>query len=203
MIAYLRGTVLEKMDGTMLVLLAGDVGYAVTVPVSTYGMLPEPGEAVELRIYTKVSEDSIALYGFATAVEKKAFEKLIGVNGVGPALAVKVLSGMTVEHLVDSVRAGDVAGLTKVKGLGKKTAERLIMELRDKVEDLPGWGKAGVAAVGGMGRDFSPLERDVLSALINLGSPAAAAEEAVVKAKEVVKGADFELLFRKSLELVR
>ncbi len=203
MIAYLRGTVLEKVGGTAVVVLAGDVGYEVTVPVSTYAALPDAGGPVELRIYTKVSEDSIALFGFRTAVEKKAFEKLISVSGVGPVLAVKVLSGMAVETLVDCLRAEDVASLTKVKGLGKKTAERLIVELKDKVDDLPGGGAAVAKKASGPSRDFSPLERDVLSALINLGSPAAVAEEAVAKAKDSVKGADFELLFRKSLELVR
>lgn len=204
MIAYLRGTVLEKVGGTAVVVLAGEVGYEVTVPVSTYAALPDAGGPVELRIYTKVSEDSIALFGFRTAIEKKAFEKLISVSGVGPVLAVKVLSGMAVETLVDCLRGEDVASLTKVKGLGKKTAERLIVELKDKVDDLPGGGGVAVAKkASGPSRDFSPLERDVLSALINLGSPAAVAEEAVAKAKDSVKGADFELLFRKSLELVR
>jgi Holliday junction DNA helicase RuvA len=202
MIAYLRGTVLEKSGGSVVV-LAGDVGYEVTVPISSYAAIPEEGQEVRLRIYTKVSEDSIALYGFLTQVEKRAFEKLISVSGIGPALAVKVLSGISVEGLVGCLASGDVAALTKIPGVGKKTAERMIVELKDKLEDLPagvGGKKAGPVKAS---RNFSPLEEDVLSALLNLGSPEAAAEEAVKRAKEMVKGADFEGLFRKSLELVR
>jgi len=201
MIAYLRGTMLEKNGGTVVV-LAGDVGYEVTVPISTYAGLGEEGAPVSLRIYTKVSEDSISLFGFSSAVEKLVFERLIAVSGIGPSLAVKVLSGISTGDLVDCLRAGDVLRLTKIQGVGKKTAERMILELKDKLGDLPGTSGAGPKPAGPSG-NFSPLERDVLSALMNLGSPAAKAEEAVAKAKEVVLSADFEALFRKSLELVR
>lgn len=201
MIAYLRGTMLEKNGGTVVV-LAGDVGYEVTVPISTYAGLGEEGAPVSLRIYTKVSEDSISLFGFSSAVEKLVFERLIAVSGIGPSLAVKVLSGISTGDLVNCLRAGDVLRLTKIQGVGKKTAERMILELKDKLGDLPGTSGAGPKPTGPSG-NFSPLERDVLSALMNLGSPAAKAEEAVAKAKEVVLSADFEALFRKSLELVR
>jgi holliday junction DNA helicase RuvA len=199
MIAYLKGTVLEKSAGTVIV-LAGGVGYEVDVPVSTYSALPEAGTEVSLRIYTKVSEDAISLYGFLTALEKRAFEKLIGVSGIGPSLAVKVLSGIAVENLVACIRGGDVASLTRVPGIGKKTAERMIVELKDKMEELP-------SALGTISAkkesNFTPLEQDVLSALINLGSNALAAEQAVSKAKGSVSGPNFEELFRKSLELIR
>lgn len=203
MIAYLRGSVLEKSGGSVI-LLAGGVGYAVTVPVSTYSALPDAGKEAELRIYTKVSEDSIALYGFLTTVEKRAFEKLITVSGIGPSLAVKVLSGVAVENLVGCLRSGDVASLTRIPGIGKKTAERMVVELKDKLDDLP--SAPGIAVTRketGPIASFSPLERDVLSALVNLGSNAAAAEQAVAKAKATVTGANFEELFRKSLELIR
>lgn len=199
MIAYLKGTVLEKSGGTVIV-LAGGVGYEVDVPVSTYTAIPDVGTEVSLRIYTKVSEDAISLYGFLTALEKRAFEKLIGVSGIGPSLAVKVLSGIAVENLVACIRGGDVASLTRVPGIGKKTAERMIVELKDKLEELPSTPGKPVARKES---SFTPLEEDVLSALINLGSNAAAAEQAVLKAKGTVLGPNFEELFRKSLELIR
>ena len=200
MIAYLQGTVLEKAGGTVI-LMVGGVGYEVVVPVSTYTAVPDPGQQIALRIYTKVSEDDIALFGFLTAIEKRAFERLISVSGVGPSLAVKVLSGIAVETLVACIRGGDILSLTRVPGIGKKTAERIIVDLKDKLDDLPS-GAMPAKAVGAAS-NFSPLEADVLSALINLGSPAAAAEAAVGKAKGLVTGADFEALFRKSLEMVR
>ncbi len=200
MIAYLQGTVLEKAAGTVIV-MANGVGYEVVVPISTYSAVPDPGQQVALRIYTKVSEDDIALFGFLTAIEKRAFERLISVSGVGPSLAVKVLSGIAVESLVACIRGGDIASLTLVPGIGKKTAERIIVDLKDKLDDLPS-GPAN-NRISTPSNNFSPLEADVLSALINLGSPAAAAEVAVGKAKGLVTGADFEALFRKSLELVR
>jgi len=198
MIAYLRGTLLEKAAGTVIV-LAGGVGYEVDVPISTYTALPDPGLEVNLRIYTKVSEDAISLYGFLTAIEKRAFERLISVSGIGPSLAVKVLSGIAVESLVACLRGGDVASLTRIPGIGKKTAERMIVELKDKMDDLP----SGPGATIRKESNLSPLEQDVLSALINLGSNAAAAEQAVVKAKVTVTSPNFEELFRKSLDLVR
>jgi Holliday junction DNA helicase RuvA len=198
MIAYLRGTLLEKTAGTVIV-LAGGVGYEVDVPISTYTALPDTGVEVSLRIYTKVSEDAISLYGFLTAIEKRAFERLISVSGIGPSLAVKVLSGIAVESLVACLRGGDVASLTRIPGIGKKTAERMIVELKDKMEDLP----SGPGSVVRKASNLSPLEQDVLSALINLGSNPAAAEQAVLKAKATVTSPNFEELFRKSLELVR
>ena len=200
MIAYLRGTVLEKAAGTVIVLVNG-VGYEVDVPISTYTAVPDPGQEVSLRIYTKVSEDAISLYGFLTAIEKRAFERLITVSGIGPSLAVKVLSGIAVENLVACIRGGDTVSLTRVPGIGKKTAERIIVDLKDKLDDLPSGAMAQRESA--LSHQFSPLEADVLSALINLGSPAAAAEQAVAKAKGMVAGTDFEALFRKSLELVR
>lgn len=200
MIAYLKGSVLEKTGGRLILDVQG-VGYDVVVPVSTYSAIGDVGAPAELRIYTQVREDAISLYGFATLLEKQAFERLINVSGIGPSVAVKILSGASVPSLVNAIRSSDTVSLTRVPGVGKKTAERIIVELKDKFDDLvPSLGSAKPV---GPKSDFSPLESDVLSALLNLGSSPAAAEDAVAKAKKVVSGADFEALFRKALELVR
>ena len=203
MIALLRGTLLEKHPNQAIV-EAGGVGYDVTIPVSTFTHLPEAGSEVRLRIHTHVREDALSLYGFLTQDEKALFEKLIGVSGIGPGLAVKVLSGMAAPDLVLAIQRGEVERLVRIPGVGKKTAERMVLELRDK---LP----AG-AAVGPGGESqlpagaLLPVDQDVLSALLNLGCARPQAEAAVRKAK--AGGApsgpdDFEPLFRRALELVR
>jgi Holliday junction DNA helicase RuvA len=200
MIAYLEGVLHEKTNDAVIV-LAGGVGYEVHTPLGTLSQMPGVGERVQLRIYTQVREDAITLFGFSTKEEKAMFEKLISVSGIGPSLGVKILSGMPVENLVISVRAGDVASLTRIPGVGKKTAERLVVELRDKMQEFA--VSAGMPSKAATVSSLSPLETDVVSALINLGSAPAVAEQAVAKAKEAVKGADFEALFRRALELVR
>ncbi len=201
MIAYLEGVLHEKGSDSAIV-LAGGVGYEVHIPLSTYSRLPLTGERVQLRVYTQVREDALVLFGFSTREEKAMFEKLISVSGIGPSLAVKILSGMAVESLVISVRQGDVAGLTKISGVGKKTAERLVVELRDKMQEFA--VEAGLPPRHSAAPTrLSPLELDVVSALVNLGSAPAVAEAAVSKAKDILPAADFEALFRKSLELVR
>lgn len=200
MIAYLRGTILEKQPNQVIV-DAGGVGYDVTIPVSTYTSLPEAGQEVRLRVYTVVREDAISLFGFLTKEEKALFEKLISVSGIGPKLAVTVLSGVNPGDLVASIRGGEVARLVRVPGIGKKTAERLVLELRDKLEGiLPGAVSSTPAAPAPV---LSVLEQDVLSALLNLGCQRAAAETAVRKARGEGLPAEFEPLFRRSLELVR
>ncbi len=171
------------------------------VPVSTAAALPGAGQRVQLRIYTQVREDAIVLFGFVTREEKAMFEKLISVSGIGPALGIKILSGMPVENLVLAVRSGDLASLTRISGVGKKTAERLVVELRDKMQEFA--VSAGLPAKNSPATSLSPLELDVVSALVNLGSAPPLAEQAVAKAKGMVAGADFEALFRKALELVR
>jgi len=197
MIAHLRGTLLEKHPNQAVV-EAGGVGYDVAIPISTYSALPEAGREVTLRIYTHVREDTLALFGFLTREEKLLFERLISVSGIGPKLAITVLSGLPAADLSAAVRAGDVNRLTRIPGVGKKTAERIVLELRDK---LPASAEAAAAAPGA-GAALSPLDQDVLSALLNLGCPPAAAETAVRKAK--ADGlTEFEPLFRRSLELVR
>lgn len=198
MIAQLRGLLLEKHPNQAIV-EAGGVGYDVTIPVSTYTNLPDAGAEVRLRIHTHVREDALSLYGFLTADEKALFEKLIGVSGIGPTLAVKVLSGVRAADLVHALRGGEVDRLVRIPGVGKKTAERMVLELRDKLPAITGEEPATPAA-----ESLAPVEQDVLSALLNLGCARPQAEAAVRKAKTTgAAPADFEPLFRRALELVR
>ena len=196
MIALLRGTLLEKHPNQAIV-ETGGVGYDVTIPVSTFTKLPEPGQEVRLRIHTHVREDALALYGFLTVDEKALFEKLIGVSGIGPSLAIKILSGMAATDLIGSIRRGEVDRLVRIPGIGKKTAERMLLELRDKLAAPAGEEAAPPVA------SLSEVDQDVLSALLNLGCARPHAEAAVRKAKAAGAPADFEQLFRKALELVR
>ncbi len=197
MIAHLRGVLLEKHPNQAVV-EAGGVGYDVTIPVSTYSALPEPGAEVRLRIHTHVREDTLALYGFATEEEKALFERLITVSGIGPRLAITVLSGLPVTELYAAIRGGAVERLLRIPGVGRKTAERIVLELREKLPATPAAARETVAA-GAM----SAVEQDVLSALVNLGCTAAAAEAAVRKARAAGTPEEFEPLFRRALELVR
>lgn len=197
MIAHLRGVLLEKHPNQAIV-EAGGVGYDVTIPVSTYSALPEPGSEVRLKIHTHVREDTLALYGFASDEEKALFERLITVSGIGPRLAITVLSGLPVAELYASIRGGAVERLLRIPGVGRKTAERIVLELREKLPAAP--GAAREAAPAGA---LSPVEQDVLSALVNLGCTAAAAEAAVRKARASGAPEEFEPLFRRALELVR
>jgi Holliday junction DNA helicase RuvA len=196
MIALLRGVLLEKHPNQAIV-ETGGVGYDVTIPVSTFTRLPEPGAEVRLRIHTHVREDALALYGFLTQDEKSLFEKLIGVSGIGPTLAVKILSGLAAPDLINFIRGGEVEHLVRIPGVGKKTAERMVLELRDKLpaatSEEPGTPAAALLAV----------DQDVLSALLNLGCGRSQAEAAVRKAKAAGAAAEFEPLFRRALELVR
>jgi len=132
MIAYLRGTILEKHPNQVIV-DAGGVGYDVTIPISTYSALPEAGHEVRLRIHTHVREDALSLYGFLSQDEKMLFERLITVSGIGPKVAVTVLSGLAIGELIAAIRGGEVDQLVRIPGIGKKTAERIVLELKDKV----------------------------------------------------------------------
>lgn len=205
MIALLRGVLIEKHPNQAIV-ETGGVGYDVTIPVSTFTRLPEPGKEVRLRIHTHVREDALALYGFFTQDEKALFEKLIGVSGIGPTLAVKILSGLAAPDLINFIRRGEVERLVRIPGVGKKTAERMVLELRDK---LPAGGPFGPGEEPGApaADTLSSVDQDVLSALLNLGCGRPQAEAAVRKAKAagaVPSGsAEFEPLFRRALELVR
>ena len=181
MIALLRGVLVEKHPNQAIV-EAGGVGYDVTIPISTFTHLPDAGAEVRLRIHTHVREDALALYGFLTAEEKTLFEKLIGVSGIGPTLAVKVLSGLAAPDLIRAIQRGEVDRLVRIPGVGKKTAERMVLELRDKLPAVA--AEAGDAAAPPAA--LSAIDQDVLSALLNLGCARPQAETAVRKAKAAV-----------------
>ncbi|HXZ29293.1 MAG TPA: Holliday junction branch migration protein RuvA [Terriglobales bacterium] len=192
MIAHLRGRIVAKHPNQVIV-EAGGVGYDVNITIPTFSELPAAGSEVALHIHTHVREDALALYGFLRAEEKRLFERLIAVSGIGPKLAVTILSGMAAEAMVAAIRDNDVAQLTRIPGIGKKTAERMVLELRDKLEGLAAAPAAPKA---------SPLEEDVLSALVNLGYQRAAAERALARLASNGKGDSFEKLFRDTLALL-
>lgn len=196
MFAQLRGVLLEKHPNQAIVEVGG-VGYDVTIAVSTYSKLPDAGAEVRLKIHTHVREDALALYGFLTDAEKALFEKLIAVSGIGPSLAVKVMSGMEAKELVGAIRRNETERLVRIPGVGKKTAERIILELRDKLPPVAGEEQTAAAPAMGV------VEQDVMSALLNLGCARPAAEAAVRKAKATGGEMEFEPLFRRALELVR
>ncbi|HTP67766.1 MAG TPA: Holliday junction branch migration protein RuvA [Dongiaceae bacterium] len=195
MIGLLRGRLLEKRPN-QVILDVGGVGYLVAVPLSTFAALGELHGEVTLLIHTHVREDALALYGFLSAREKHLFELLLGASGVGPSLALKILSGMNVEELVPAIRTGDLARLTKIPGVGRKTAERMVVELKDKLEAVAAEAEKPAAA--------SPagVEADVRSALINLGYDERTAEAAVKEAKGQAGTGSFEKLLRASLSAV-
>ena len=195
MIGLLRGRLLEKRPN-QVILDVGGVGYLVAVPLSTFAALGELHADLTLLIHTHVREDALALYGFLSAREKHLFELLLGASGVGPTLALKILSGMNVEELVPAIHTGDVARLTKIPGVGRKTAERMVVELKDKLETVAVEAEKPAAA--------SPagVEADVRSALINLGYDERTAEAAVKEAKSQAGVANFEKLLRVSLTAV-
>jgi Holliday junction DNA helicase RuvA len=196
MIAHLRGKLIYKQPSQAIV-EAGGVGYDVTISVPTYTALPEVGQEASLHIYTQVSADQIALFGFLDREEKRLFERLITVGGVGPKLAIKMLSGLSVERTVQAIRGQDHAQLTRIPGVGKRLAERLVVELKDKLEDFAVAPSQTVVRGG--------VAEDVLSALVNLGYQRASAEkaieQAVAKEKEIV--GDFDGLFRGALKVIR
>jgi Holliday junction DNA helicase RuvA len=187
MIARLTGTLAEKSPGRMIVEVQG-VGYDVQVPLSTFYVAGEPGDSVVLRVHTHVREDVIALYGFATALEQQIFERLISVSGIGPKLALAVLSGIEPPDLVRAIRAQDVARLTAIPGVGKKTAERIGLELKDR---MPQSAQAAAEAAK-PGSPEDQLRADLLSALLNLGYQRVPAERAIEKELSTSPDARFE-----------
>jgi len=193
MIAQLRGTLGDKRPNQVLVDVGG-VGYLVHVPLSTFYALGDLHSNVTLLIHTQVREDSISLYGFLSSREKHLFELLISASGVGPVLALKILSGMSVDDLVPAVRTGDLARLTRIPGVGRKTAERMVVELRDKLAAMesPEGARQPVTTPGTAG--------DVVSALLNLGYEQRAAEQAVERAKIDGATETFEDLLRATLQ---
>jgi Holliday junction DNA helicase RuvA len=199
MIAHLRGAVLEKSPGRV-VLDCNGVGYEAAVSIPTFAALPEAGAVVSLFIHTHVREDQLALYGFSSTNEQRLFEKLLSISGVGPRLALTILSGLEPERLIAAIRSSDHAMLTRIPGVGKKTAERVTLELKDKLDQLAAGAPIVSAATGGI------VGGDVLSALENLGYPRAAAEKAVAKVLESNSDAanlEFEALFRAAMAAVR
>jgi Holliday junction DNA helicase RuvA len=191
MIAHLRGKLLAKHPNQAIVEVGG-VGYDLSISVPTFSDLPGVGGEVALHVHTHVREDLIALYGFLRSGEKQLFEKLITVSGIGPKLAITILSGMAADEMVGAIRGNDIARLTRIPGIGKKTAERMVLELRDK---LP-VGSTGEVATGPA---MSAVDQDVLSALLNLGYPRAAAEKALAALAKSAKSGSFEALFREAL----
>jgi holliday junction DNA helicase RuvA len=191
MIAHLRGTLLSKRPNQAVVEVSG-VGYDVTISVPAFTELPTAGKEVALHIHTHVREDVIALYGFLQLAEKHLFEKLITVSGIGPKLAITILSGMEAGGMAKAIRGNDVARLTQIPGIGKKTAERMVLELRDKLPPREAEPSEAVAALGG-------ISEDVISALVNLGYQRGDAEKALAATAKNGKPESFELMFREAL----
>jgi holliday junction DNA helicase RuvA len=202
MIAYLSGTLLSK-QATSAIVDVGGVGYDVAIPLSTFYELGEVGAPVQLRIYTHVREDSLQLFGFKTARERELFLQLISVSGVGPGLAIKLLSGMNADEMVASIRTNNLARLVSIPGVGRKTAERLVVDLRDKIAALssPALEEefAARAAAAGAPTSADSIRNDALSALANLGYQKSAAEKAVTKAVDEGGELSVEVILRRSL----
>ena len=192
MIAQLRGRLLRKEPQEVVVDVAG-VGYRVTIPLSTFYRLAEPGDEVVLLTHTHVREDALALFGFLTATEQALFERLIAVSGVGPKLAIAILSGIEPPDLVAALGSGDIARLTRIPGVGKKTAERLVLELRDKMKDLAATRIEVPAA--------TTAKDDLVSALVHLGYSRSEAERGVERALAEGEGR-FEELLRRTLRIL-
>jgi holliday junction DNA helicase RuvA len=188
-IAWLRGKLVQKEPARVVIDVHG-VGYEVFIPTTTFTAMPSAGADVSLDIHTHVREDALSLYGFSSRQERRVFERLISISGIGPRLAVTILSGGSVEGLVGAIRRGDLARLTSIPGVGKKTAERIVVELKDKLQDL---SEAAAKPV---------VETDVLSALENLGYSRPIAEAAVRRAVNGDQDASFEVLFKRSLQIL-
>jgi holliday junction DNA helicase RuvA len=191
MIAHLRGTLLTKRPNQAIVEAHG-VGYDVAISVPTFTEMPVAGAEVALHIHTHVREDALSLYGFLRFAEKQLFEKLLTVSGIGPKLAITILSGMPVDEMVGAIRGGDLARLTRIPGIGKKTAERMVLELRDKLPAATAGSEMNATLA-------SPVEEDVISALVNLGYQRAAADKALAVARGGKNPQTFDLLFREAL----
>ena len=183
-----------------MILDCGGVGYELAISVATYTELGQAGAQASLHVHTHVREDALLLFGFKELAEKRLFEKLLTISGIGPKLAITVLSGISAERLVGAIRGGDHATLTKIPGIGKKTAERVVLELKDKLDDMSGYAPASEPATPSLGA----VADDVLSALVNLGYPRPIAQKAVVSAaKDATAASDFERLFRAAMAAVR
>ena len=201
MIAHLSGTLLSK-QATSVILDVGGVGYEVTIPLSTFYDLEDAGSDVQLRIYTHVREDALQLYGFKTARERELFLRLISVSGIGPKLGITLLSGMSADEMISSIRTNNLARLTLIPGVGRKTAERLVVELRDKIASLSAADEDQTAAASGPAATITSedaVRSDALSALLNLGYQRGAAEKAITAAIDDGASLTVESLLRSSL----
>ena len=201
MIAHLSGILLSK-QATSVILDVGGVGYEVTIPISTFYELEEPGSKVQLRIYTHVREDALQLYGFKTARERELFMRLISVSGIGPKLGITLLSGMSADEMIASIRTHNLARLTLIPGVGRKTAERLVIELRDKIAALssPELEEEFGERPGATAPPTEEAVRaDALSALVNLGYQRSAAEKAINGALSEGGDISVESILRRSL----
>ena len=198
MIAHLRGLLLTKSPNQIVVECAG-VGYEVAISVATFSALANEGAQVAVHVYTNVREDQIALFGFAEMQEKRLFEKLLTISGIGPKLAITVLSGISADRLVAAIRGGDHGTLTRIPGIGKKTAERVVLELKDKLEDM------AVPVAAGAVTHHGPAGDDAISALVNLGYQRPVAQKAVeaALARDATLGGDFDGLFRAAMSAIR
>ena len=198
MIAFLRGRLFSKSPNQAIV-ECGGVGYDVTISVATFTALPAEGAEARLHIYTHVREDQLALFGFAEPQEKRMFERLLTISGIGPKLAITALSGIDAARLVTAIRSSDHATLTRIPGIGKKTAERVVLELKDKLEDM------AVPVAAGSVTHHGPAGDDAISALVNLGYQRPVAQKAVeaALARDGSLAGEFEALFRAAMSAIR
>ncbi|HMV51266.1 MAG TPA: Holliday junction branch migration protein RuvA [Blastocatellia bacterium] len=199
MIAHITGKLIHKQPNSVIVDVGG-VGYELTVPLSTFYDLGEPGTDVSLRVHTHVREDALQLFGFRTDREKKLFLLLLTVSGIGPKLAVTALSGLSAEELVQALRAGNLAKLVAIPGVGKKTAERMLLELKDKAAAILPPGLEEASSLGGaVAQTGEAMRNDVISALVNLGYQQSAAEKAVNAVLKETPDANFTATLKQAL----
>jgi len=200
MISHLSGTLLAK-HATSVIVDVGGVGYEVTIPVTTFYDLGEPNTPVRLNVYTHVREDALQLFGFRTLRERELFTLLISVSGIGPKSAVAMLSGMSADEIVMAIRTNNYARLTSIPGVGRKTAERLVIELRDKMAALssPALEQELASGAKGVAQSEDALREDTLAALTQLGFPRPAAEKAITSAMHEGGELSVETLLRRSL----
>ena len=199
MIAHLNGTLLEKSTQSVII-DNGGIGYEVFVPLSTFYALPNKDERVSLRIYTHVREDALVLFGFKTPLEKEIFLMLISVSGIGPKLAINILSGIGPDDLLEAMARGDALRLQAIPGVGRKMSERIALELRDKALRVRGDSETPPAKIV-TGEDRRVFD-DALSALLNLGYPSKSAKHAAEKALSLVKDMSLENLIKEALRLL-
>ncbi len=200
MIAFLTGKLLEKSANSVIVDVGG-VGYEVLIPLSTFYEIGEVGTDVRLRIYTHVREDAMQLFGFSTEREKALYLKLISVQGVGAKSGITMLSGMSADEMIDAIRKENIAKLTAIPGVGRKTAERVVVELREKVSEMSAAAAAG-SAVSTAGSDGDDVFNDALSALVNLGYQRAAAEKAIQQVRRDGGEATVQKILRAALQML-